>query len=62
MEAANEWTYGSIIVNEIGTATQKEKGWRLGPDYEAGDGSYSLMLFLNSTSGDVSAFWGAYAQ
>jgi hypothetical protein len=49
--AEPSWTYGGIIVNQVGSATAAN--WRLNDNYNAGDGIYSLMLFINSTSGDA---------
>lgn len=57
----NNWAYGSIIVNHIGT-TAETGTWRYDSDYETGKGEYSLMVFLNSTSGMVGQFWGAWTQ
>jgi len=54
------WAYGSIIVNHIGTDATTGT-WRYDTDYQ-GDAEYSFMLFLNSTSGDVANYWGAYIQ
>ena len=54
------WVYGSMIVNHIGT-TESTGTWRYdSTNYVAGGAEYSLMVFLNSTSGMVGQFWGAY--
>jgi hypothetical protein len=33
VESTDSWTYGSIMVNEIGTDTANVNGWRLGDTY-----------------------------
>lgn len=58
----DRWTYGSILVNYVGTNTAGTNAWRYRDGYEPGSAEFSLMLFLNSTSGDVASLWGAYAQ
>jgi len=50
-----------MIVNHIGT-TESTGTWRYDDTYVPGGAEYSLMVFLNSTSGMVGQFWGAYTQ
>ena len=51
-------SYGNIFINEISGKTnyQYQNG------YTKGDATYSLVLFLNSTSAHVTGAWAAYAQ
>jgi hypothetical protein len=51
-------TYGNIMVNSI-SATSGNNIYKAGYD---GSASYSLVMFLNSTSKDVLPIWSAYAH
>jgi hypothetical protein len=57
LEEMGSTSYGNIFINEISGKTN----YQYKNGYTKGDATYSLVLFLNSTSNHVTGIWAAYA-